>query len=98
MKGAAVFKEPSGCTEKERREFEHAVRLGFDGSDEGLPGRIRDAKLLAFYYTADDTLAAVAGLKAPGERYREDVFKKADAPDRAADYRLELGWVRTTHP
>ena len=39
------------------------------------------------------TLAAVAALKAPKERYRDDVFKKAEARVSPADYKLELGWV-----
>jgi RimJ/RimL family protein N-acetyltransferase len=58
-----------------------------------LDGRIRDANRLAFYYAAGDTLAAVAALKAPNERYRDDVFKKADAGISTAEYKLELGWV-----
>ena len=93
MNGTAHFKEPTACTEGERREFARLVRQGFDGSDEGLEGRIRDAKWLAFHYAAGDTLAAVAGLKAPSERYRDDVFKQADARVSSADYKLELGWV-----
>ena len=93
MKGIALVKEPVACTEQERREFTRLVRQGFEGSDEGLGGRIRDAKWLAFYYAADDELAAIAGLKSPAERYRHDVFKKADAPVSPADYKLELGWV-----
>ena len=32
------------------------MRQGFDGSDEGLDGRIRDAKWLAFHYAAGETL------------------------------------------
>jgi RimJ/RimL family protein N-acetyltransferase len=93
MNGTAHFKDPISCTEGERREFERLVRQGFEGSDEGLPGRIHDARSLAFYYAAGDTLGAIAGLKAPSQRYRDDVFKKADAAVSAADYELELGWV-----
>ena len=93
MNGTAHFKEPIACTDGERREFARLVRQGFEGSDEGLHGRIGDAKWLAFYYAAGDTLAAVAALKAPNEQYRDDVFKKADARVSPADYKLELGWV-----
>jgi RimJ/RimL family protein N-acetyltransferase len=93
LNGTAHFKEPIACTERERREFARLVRQGFDGSDDGLHGRIRDAKWLAFYYATSDTLAAVAALKAPNEGYRDDVFKKADARVSPADYKLELGWV-----
>jgi RimJ/RimL family protein N-acetyltransferase len=93
VNGTALFKEPITCTEEERQEFTRLVRLGFEGSDEGLPGRIYDAKCLAFYYAVGGRLAAIAGLKAPPERYRDDVFKKADARVSPADYELELGWV-----
>jgi ribosomal protein S18 acetylase RimI-like enzyme len=93
LNGTTHLKEASACTEAERREFAPLVRQGFEGSDEGLDGRIRDANYLAFYYAAGDTLAAVAALKAPSDRHRDDVFKKADARVSPADYRLELGWV-----
>lgn len=93
MNGTTHFKEPIACTEGERREFARLVRQGFEVAAEGLDDRIRDAKWLAFYYAAGDTLAAVAALKAPSEWYRDDVFKKAGAPVSPADYKLELGWV-----
>lgn len=93
MDGTAHFKEPIACTDEERREFARLVRQGFEGSDEGLHGRIRDAKRLVFYRAADDALAAIAALKVPSERYRDDVFTKADAHVTPADYELELGWV-----
>ena len=98
MAGTAYFKEPIACTEAERREFACLVRQGFEVAAEGLESRIRDAKWLAFYYVAGDTLGAVAALKAPNERYRDDVFKKADAPVSSADYKLELGWVFVVPP
>lgn len=89
------FKEPNTCTQQERREFARLVGQGFESAsaDECLHARIRDANSLAFYYATDDTLAAVAALKAPAERYRDGVFKKADARVSPADYELELGWV-----
>lgn len=93
MSGTAHFKEPIACTEGELREFARLVRQGFEVAAEDLNGRIRDAKWLAFYYAAGDTLAAVAALKAPNERYRDDVFKEADGSVGPADYKLELGWV-----
>lgn len=93
MNGTAQFKEPIACTEGELGEFARLVRQGFEGSDEGLHGRIRDAKQLAFYCAAGDTLAAVAALKVPNGRYRDDVFTKADARVSPANYKLELGWV-----
>lgn len=87
------IKQPADCTRQERQEFARLVRQGFAGSDDSLPDRIRDAKRLAFYYAADGTLAAIGALKAPTDRYREEIFKKADAPVSSDDYELELGWV-----
>ena len=69
------------------------VRLGFRGSDEGLPDRVRKAKCLAFHYAEGDALAAISGLKRPTEEYRAHVFEKAGAPVSPAGYHLELGWV-----
>ena len=93
VKDGTYVKKPIACTDAERREFERLVRQGFAGSDEGLPGRIRDAQWLAFHYAADDTLAAIAGLKAPGEQYRDEVFQQSAGGVRPVDHELELGWV-----
>jgi len=86
-------KESLTCTEGARREFARLVRQGFATANEGLDSRLRDAKWLAFYYAPGDTLEAVAALKAPTQRYREEIFKKAGAAVNPADYPLELGWV-----
>lgn len=93
MSATTHLKEPIACNEWERREFARLVRQGFQGSDDSLDGRIRDARWLAFHYELGDALAAIAGLKAPGERYRDTVFRKADAPVSPEGYELELGWV-----
>ena len=93
MSHSAQFKEPRACTEDERRAFAHLVRLGFEGSDEGLEGRIRDANVLAYHYVADATLGAIAALKVPTSQHRDAVFAEAGVSARPADYLLELGWV-----
>ncbi len=93
MAGSMHTKEPLTCTEGARREFARLVRQGFETSNDGLDSRLRNAKWLAFYYAPGDTLEAVAALKAPTERYREEVFSKAGAAVNPADYPLELGWV-----
>ncbi len=49
--------------------------------------------MLAFHRAADASLAAIAGLKTPGRRYRHEVFTKAEARASAIAYELELGWV-----
>jgi GNAT superfamily N-acetyltransferase len=93
VNGTVHLKKPSACTEGERREFARLVRQGFATANEGLDGRVRGARWLAFYCGLDDTLQAIAALKAPTERYREDVFRMAGAGISPADYPLELGWV-----
>ena len=93
MNGTVTLEEPLACAEAALQAFAHLVRQGFDGSDDGLDDRIRRAKLLAFHFTADDMLGAVAGLKAPCVRHRAEVFKNAHAHVDSAIYRLELGWV-----
>jgi len=67
------------------------VRMGFPRALD-LDTRIRESKWLAFHYAGHE-LVAVAALKAPGERYRVDLFRRADAPADAVEYALELGWV-----
>lgn len=93
VSGTVRTREPSACSEGERRAFARLVRQGFATANEALESRVRDAKWLAFYYAPGGRLEAVAALKAPTERYREEVFKKADAPVNPSDYPIELGWV-----
>lgn len=93
MPATTRLKEPADCSEDERQAFARLVRQGFNGSDDTLDDRIRGADRLAFHYTDGGTLAAIAGLKAPSEQYRDDVFTKADAGLAATEYRLELGWI-----
>jgi GNAT superfamily N-acetyltransferase len=98
LNGTVELKEPSACNEEERREFARLVREGFSGSDGTLLRRIDGARMLAFCYATDDSLAAIAGLKAPDERYRRDLFEKAFVPGSVTQYNIELGWVYVVPP
>lgn len=93
MTDTTRLKAPLTCTEAERAEFARLVRQGFHGSDEGLPDRIRNASCLAFQYTAEQRLMAIAALKVPTDIHREDLFRTAEADVSSAGYELELGWV-----
>lgn len=93
MSAVARLEQPAACSECELHEFERLVRAGFAGSDETLPRRIRAARWLAFHHAEDDALAAIAGLKAPGGRYCDEVFVASAAAADPAGYELELGWV-----
>lgn len=92
MSGTTVCRPPIDCTDRERREFARLVRQGFPGA-RNLETRIRNAKWLAFQDTGGDRFAAVSALKAPGKRYRDDLFHRAGAPVSSVDYDVELGWV-----
>ena len=92
------IKEPAACSESEREEFAHLVREGFRGSDESLPGRIERSRSLAFYYGADESLGAIAGLKSPGDGHRRRVFEKASLSASPDAFAVELGWVYVTPP
>jgi len=93
MNGTTHIKEPDACTPHELESFERMVRLAFDGSDDGLPLRIRQARRLAFHYSGDGTLVAVAGLKAPTQTARAEIFSLAEAAEDPEPCELELGWV-----
>jgi RimJ/RimL family protein N-acetyltransferase len=93
LSGTARLREPSNCNEGELREFARLVRRGFQGSDESLDVRIRNSNRLAFHYDADDRLAGIAALKAPSERFRVDLFQKAEIETSPEEFPLELGWV-----
>lgn len=88
---------PGDCSEAERLAFAGLVRQGFPEA-EHLEARVSAAKWLAFHYAPGDALTAVAALKAPAMRYRDDVFEKAGAPVGTTDYRIELGWVFVAPP
>jgi GNAT superfamily N-acetyltransferase len=86
-------KEPTACTVEERLEFARLVREGFHGSDESLVERIECAHWLAFGYEPRSTLVAIAGIKAPDERYRRELFSQACVEVSPAECEHELGWV-----
>jgi GNAT superfamily N-acetyltransferase len=93
MNGTTHIKAPAACTPHELESFERMVRLGFAGSTDDLPVRIRQAHRLAFHYGGDGTLVAIAGLKAPHQPHREKVFALAAAEIDPAACEVELGWV-----
>lgn len=93
MTGTARLDPPDACSAAQLQAFEHMVRKGFEGSDAGLRRRIHDARWLAFHRITPATLAAIAALKAPAPRYRNDIFARADAGIDPHAFELELGWV-----
>jgi RimJ/RimL family protein N-acetyltransferase len=91
--GILILKEPSACSESELAEFERLVRLGFEGSDDSLPARVRAANRLAFQFEPEAGAVAIAGLKQPRRKYTAEVFTKAGCDVAPDNWRLELGWV-----
>jgi RimJ/RimL family protein N-acetyltransferase len=85
-------KQPIACTDEERREFARLVLQAFPAAM-SLEARINAAWWLGFHYARDETLVAVAALKAPDDQRRTLVFDMAGTTATIADYRVELGWV-----
>jgi len=85
-------KTPHSCSGHELAEFARLVREGFEGSDEGLPGRIQKAIRLVFHYCSGSELTAIAALKATDARERACLFGMAGTP-ASNQHELELGWV-----
>ncbi|MET3383325.1 hypothetical protein [Variovorax paradoxus] len=85
--------EPSEFSTKELDEFAHLISTGGKVSMVGLPGRLRNAHLLATLRTIDAQLLAAAGLKHPEVAYRARVSRKSSVSIPCERYPLELGWV-----
>lgn len=86
------IEEPGACGRQELDVFEALVREGFDGSDEGLPLRIRRASRLAFWW-AGPSPCGIGGLKSPDRGYRSRIFGRAGTEHLPGDFEVELGWV-----
>lgn len=87
-----VVKPPALCTDREIEEFVGLVAAAGKVSTVGLLGRVRRARLLAFL-RLDGKLIGVAGLKYPGQGYRNCVAAKSGEPLPQATFECELGWV-----
>src|SRR5687767_4310137 len=85
-------KEPKQCSAAEIEAFCTLVRKGDEVESEGLEGRVRNARLLAFGRIAG-SLAGVVALKNPNVGYRAGVFAKAQSDLEPGSFGTELGWA-----
>ena len=86
-----LVKPPRDCSPHELDAFERLVLEGGEVSPAGLGKRIAKAERLVF--CESDPVLGVGAVKNPGDRYKTAVFAKAGVPDRADDFRFELGWL-----
>lgn len=86
------IKTPHSCSLKEINYFYQHVLACEEVDEVGLEDRIRNAKLLAFYYIKDN-LIGVGAIKKPNQNYKERIFTKAGAPELSKKYHLELGYI-----
>jgi ribosomal protein S18 acetylase RimI-like enzyme len=88
-----VLKRPSEFSTAEFVDFETLVRRGFDGSDGGLPARLRRANLLAYQAGTEGEWVGIAALKRPHPAYVREVARGTGFDLTRTQGELELGWV-----
>lgn len=85
-------KKPNDCSKAELENFKAFVLEGGEVSADGLETRIKKAESLLFL-TQDGSLTGIAAVKNPERKYKQKVFKKAQANIEANQFLFELGWV-----
>lgn len=89
------IKPPDQCSAEELEEFYQLLLKGEAVENNGLKnGGINRAKLLAFHYE-NQTLVGIAAIKSPIERYKNDIFLKAETKEVPEKYPLEFGYAVT---
>jgi len=87
-----IIKTPQECT---RNDLETFIRLAHEGGqvkEQGLPARVKRARVLAFLVENGDTIG-IAALKQPYKSYRTAVFARAKATLMSNSFPFEVGWV-----
>lgn len=87
-----VTRKPRDCSEPEIKDFVSLVLAGGEVTAVGLEDRVRRAELLVFLQH-DGCLKGIAAVKNPVTHYANEVFRKAQVPNRRSAYQFELGWV-----
>lgn len=76
----------------ELQDFAALVLAGGEVITVGLEARIKKAEALLFLQH-DGCLKGIAAVKKPENSYKEGVFKKACAIEKASHFPFELGWM-----
>lgn len=87
-----TVKRPVDCDATEIEAFVDLVVSGGEVDADGLPGRVRRAKFLAFLREGE-RLIGVAGLKLPSKNHRGEVAAAAGHELPGTRFAYELGWV-----
>jgi len=88
------IKQPSECSEEEKKRFYLMVLKGEQVDKYKLRNRIEEAKLLSLHYK-ENRLVGIAALKQPYKTYIKKVFSKAGVSEEFNKYNLEIGWAYT---
>jgi GNAT superfamily N-acetyltransferase len=87
---------PAELTARDRRDFIAFVASAGEVDPATLPALVDRAAILVMLFEAE-TLIGTAAIKTPYDRHRLGEFTKANVPDLANAFPLELGWV-VIHP
>lgn len=89
-----IIKKPLDCTEEELESFESLVLLGGQVDPNGLKNRIKNCKLLGFYYSDNKELIGVSAVKQKEKISVERIKNKAKVTDKEIPT-VELGYSVT---
>ena len=87
-----VVRKPSECSKEQRDAFVATASRSREVTRANIERGARAAKFL-LWVEAEGQLIGVAAIKKAANTYREGVFKKAGVPERASDFRQELGYL-----
>ena len=89
-----TIKKPKDCSKEELELFKKLVLAGGQVDPNGLEGRIRDCRLLGFYYDDEKELVGVSALKSKSPNSVEIIKAKAEISDDEIP-KFELGYSVT---
>ena len=89
-----VIKNPSDCTAEELESFKNLVLLGGQIDPNGLQNRIKNCKLLGFYYSDSTELIGVSAIKQKNKDSVKHIKTKAQVYDEDIPT-VELGYSVT---
>jgi RimJ/RimL family protein N-acetyltransferase len=89
-----TIKKPSDCTKEELESFENLVLLGGQVDPIGLQTRIKNCKLLGFYYSGNNELIGISAIKQKNKVSVERIKNKAKVSDNEIPT-VELGYSVT---
>lgn len=89
-----IIKKPIDCSKEELDLFKDLVLEGGQVDPDGLEKRIKDCRLLGFYYNDKEELVGVSALKSKSKNSVEAIKAKAKVSDNIIP-QVELGYSVT---